>query len=164
MLKQTISRVLSPEVEIQGNGHSSRVSVTRYFKRPTQELRADHPTFAPLFGLAPGGVYQAPDVTIETGELLPHRFTLTQSIEREALSLGRSIFCGTFLPVTGTGCYPAPCPMELGLSSRSDIKERATILSALAIFPSFRSLLNFLHPSLMNSLQNIISDYRRDSS
>jgi len=102
---------------------------------------------------------------------------------REKISpLGRSIFCGTFLPVTGTGCYPAPCPMELGLSSRSDIKERATILSALAIliknilcessnplvqlcifFPSSPNLTSF-PPPLMKSLQNITSDYRWDSS
>ena len=34
---------------------------------------------APLFGLAPGGVYRAPDVTTGTGALLPHRFTLTRS-------------------------------------------------------------------------------------
>ncbi len=32
-----------------------------------------------LFGLAPGGVCLAPDVTTGTGELLPHRFTLTPS-------------------------------------------------------------------------------------
>ena len=32
---------------------------------------------ASLFGLAPGGVYRAPDVTTGTGALLPHRFTLT---------------------------------------------------------------------------------------
>jgi len=30
-----------------------------------------------LFGLAPGGVCLAPDVTAGTGALLPHRFTLT---------------------------------------------------------------------------------------
>ena len=35
------------------------------------------PSNAPLFGLAPGGVYLAPAVTGETGELLPHLFTLT---------------------------------------------------------------------------------------
>jgi hypothetical protein len=33
---------------------------------------------ASLFGLAPGGVYRAPDVTTGTGVLLPHRFTLTR--------------------------------------------------------------------------------------
>ena len=26
-------------------------------------------------------------------------------------------FCCTFLEVAFTGCYPAPCPVELGLSS-----------------------------------------------
>ena len=36
------------------------------------------PSSVPLFGLAPGGVYLAPIVTDETGELLPHPFTLTQ--------------------------------------------------------------------------------------
>src|SRR5262245_2337341 len=34
-------------------------------------------TFAPLFGLAPGGVYLAGTVTRPAGELLPHPFTLT---------------------------------------------------------------------------------------
>ena len=34
---------------------------------------------ASLFGLAPGGVCRAPDVTTGTGALLPHRFTLTRS-------------------------------------------------------------------------------------
>ena len=31
----------------------------------------------------------------------------------------RYIFCGTFLGVTPTGRYPAPCPVELGLSSNA---------------------------------------------
>jgi hypothetical protein len=35
------------------------------------------PSDAPLFGLAPSGVYLAPTVTDRSGELLPHRFTLT---------------------------------------------------------------------------------------
>ena len=35
------------------------------------------------------------------------------------LSAGRYIFCGTGLRVTPTGRYPAPCPAELGLSSRT---------------------------------------------
>jgi len=35
------------------------------------------PSNVPLFGLAPGGVYQASPVTRRTGALLPHRFTLT---------------------------------------------------------------------------------------
>ena len=39
---------------------------------------------ASLFGLAPGGVYRASNVTIGTGALLPHRFTLTM-IQHAAL-------------------------------------------------------------------------------
>ena len=43
------------------------------------------------------------------GGLLPHLFTLT---------LKRAVyFCGTFLWFAPTGCYPASCPVEPGLSS-----------------------------------------------
>ncbi len=72
------------------------------------------PSSALLFGLAPGGVCRAPGVTTGAGELLPHRFTLTPHHAR------RFAFCGTFLLVTETGRYPAPCPVESGLSSASD--------------------------------------------
>ncbi len=76
---------------------------------------------APLFGLAPDGVYQASNVTIGTGALLPHRFTLTGELTSSGSPFStksrRSIFCGTFLRVTPTGRYPAPCSMEPGLSS-----------------------------------------------
>src|SRR5262245_54200291 len=44
------------------------------------------------------------------GGLLPHHFTLT-GLRR------RCHFCGTFLRVTPTGRYPAPCSWEPGLSS-----------------------------------------------
>jgi hypothetical protein len=76
------------------------------------------PSNALLFGLAPGGVCRAPDVTAGTGELLPHRFTLTPP------EAGRFAFCGTFLLVTETGRYPAPCPVESGLSSDSVNRNR----------------------------------------
>jgi hypothetical protein len=46
---------------------------------------------------------------LTAGELLPHHFNLTG---KPAVC-----FCGTFLGVTPTGCYPAPCSTELGLSS-----------------------------------------------
>src|SRR5258706_6776022 len=39
----------------------------------------------------------------------------------------RSVFCGTFLPVTGTGGYPAQCPVEFGLSSPRAFARAATI-------------------------------------
>ena len=102
------------------NDHSSRTTITRSLKRPTRELgRAT--LNALLFGLAPSGVCRASDVTTGAGELLPHRFTLTSGNKR---SPRRSAFCGTFLPITGTGRYPAPCPMELGLSSPPAAEKR----------------------------------------
>ena len=121
-IEQVISRVLYPS-EItppKGNDHSSRATITRGLTRPTREPgRAA--LGALLFGLAPGGVYLASNVTTGAGELLPHPFTLTarnQGFPR------RFAFCGTFLPVTGTGCYPAPCPVELGLSSPPSAAKR----------------------------------------
>jgi len=80
-----------------------------------------------LFGLAPGGVYLASAVTSGTGELLPHLFTLTP------VNQGRFVFCGTFLPVTGTGGYPAPCPVEPGLSS--PLVNRAAAICSTATYP-----------------------------
>jgi hypothetical protein len=102
------------------NDHSSRTPITRGLTRPTRELgRAT--LGALLFGLAPGGVYLASNVTTGAGELLPHPFTLT--VGNKGL-LRRFAFCGTFLPVTGTGRYPAPCPVELGLSSTPSAAKR----------------------------------------
>ena len=74
------------------------------------------PSNAPLFGLAPGGVYLAPAVTGGTGELLPRHFTLTLS-DIMHIWQGGLLSVALFLPVTGTGHYPAPCPEEPGLSS-----------------------------------------------
>jgi hypothetical protein len=63
-----------------------------------------------LFGLSPGGVYLA--AAVAGG-------TVSSYLAFSPLppSRRRCIFCGTFLGVTPTGRYPAPCPMEPGLSS-----------------------------------------------
>ena len=80
-----------------------------------------------LFGLAPGGVYQAIPITRNTGELLPRLFTLTLWNSHNGYSTGRYVFCGTFLTpefcLAGFGNSPhygPPCPVELGLSSPPD--------------------------------------------
>ena len=92
-----------------GNVHSSGYAVTDTLKQPTR--RHERAALnAPLFGLAPDGVYLASDVTAGPGELLPHPFTLTCRGRRTSL-------CGTFPGVTPAGRYPASCPMEPGLSS-----------------------------------------------
>ena len=92
-----------------GDDHSSRITVAGDLKQPTRR-HGRAALNASLFGLAPGGVYLASDVTIEPGELLPHPFTLTRRN-------GRTSLCGTFPGVTPAGNYPAPCPAEPGLSS-----------------------------------------------
>jgi hypothetical protein len=76
MPEQAVSRVLFPPRGAKDNDHSSSPGVTTGIKRPTRELGRTT-LCAPLFSLAPGGVYLAPAVTGRTGELLPHRFTLT---------------------------------------------------------------------------------------
>ena len=71
------------------------------------------------------------------GALLPHPFTLTG---RGRGPGRRFAFCGTFLRVAPTGRYPAPCPLELGLSSRalSDAGDRLTGSGRAATGPSWR--------------------------
>jgi hypothetical protein len=85
---------------------------------------------APLFGLAPDGVYRARPVTRPAGELLPHRFTLTAA-EAQAPRPRRFLFCGTFpirRPREATadgGRYPPSRPSESGLSSAACPSTRA---------------------------------------
>ena len=94
------------------SGHLSGTPVSRRLMRPTRGSITRRATTLPLFGLAPGGVCRAPAVTRSGGGLLPHRFTLTCGLSRR-----RSVLCGTFHRLSPPGCYPAPCPLELGLSS-----------------------------------------------
>ena len=61
-----------------GGDHSSRATVADGLKQPDPGASDGPSSSTPLFGLAPGGVYRAADVTIGTGELLPHPFTLTR--------------------------------------------------------------------------------------
>ena len=92
------------------------------------------------------------------------------------LRAGRYIFCGTSLKVTLTGSYPAPCPAELGLSSKSTLRSSfrdclvysvSFILPKISISPALLSvktlnqdlkekaelLLNYLQVRLLYSWQ-----------
>lgn len=116
MLEETISRVLSPEAVTRRGVAAIHLAPLLPTGSSNLPGSSDGPSSsAPLFGLAPDGVYRAPAVTSRPGELLPHPFTLTPANAKHRR--GRFPFCGTFLPVTGTGGYPAPCPVEPGLSS-----------------------------------------------
>jgi len=63
-----------------------------------------------LFGLAPGGVYHA--VSVTRNPVRSYR-TLSPLPTKSR----RSTLCGTFPQIALAGRYPAPCPIELGLSS-----------------------------------------------
>ena len=78
--ERAVSRVLFPGAVARrrDDDHSSRTAVADGLQRPNPGASDGPPSNAPLFGLAPDGVYRAADVTAGTGELLPHPFTLVR--------------------------------------------------------------------------------------
>ena len=57
--------------------------------------------------------------------LLHHGSTLACALLAEGPSAVR--FCGTILRLAPTGRYPAPCPVEPGLSSRGSLRRRLSV-------------------------------------
>jgi len=109
--KRIVSRVLSSPPETEMYDHSSK---DLNYSRPqatNPRVLGGPPVCPPIRSCSGWGLPSYP-VSRDTGGLLPRHFTLT------APKAQRYLFCGTFLLVTETGCYPASCPMELGLSSR----------------------------------------------
>jgi len=79
MLEKAISRVLSPEAVTRRGVVAIHLAPLLPTGSSNLPGSSDGPSSsAPLFGLAPGGVYRAPAVTSRSGELLPHPFTLTR--------------------------------------------------------------------------------------
>ncbi len=79
--------------------------------------------------------FTEPVSRLTAGELLPHHSTLTGTLfdNRDQAVC----FCGTILGVTPTGRYPAPCPAELGLSSRAAFRHLPLRSSSLLTSISF---------------------------
>jgi hypothetical protein len=75
-------------------------------------LRANEPRH-PLLDLAPDEACLAAPVTWRAGGLLHRRFTLTLRPWAKGALLSVARFCR----VAPSGCCPAPCSLELGLSS-----------------------------------------------
>jgi len=100
-----ISRVLSSS----GGDHSSGTAVTCCLERPTRGSGEAGHFSPPIWSCSEWGL---PCLRhhCQSGELLPHLFTLTPRRRRY-------VFCGTFRRVSPPGCYPASCPVEPGLSS-----------------------------------------------
>ena len=111
----------------RADNHSSRTRVTARLQRPTQRLGraallgcalagrspcASAPAGRPrasLCGLAPGGVCRATPVTGGAVGSYPAVSPLPRG---RRSTTRRSVLCCTFLEVTLTGRYPAPCPVE----------------------------------------------------
>ncbi len=87
-----------------GGGHLSGTPVPRRLMRPTRGSRGPRSN-APVFGLAPSGVYLASPVTRAAGELLPHRFTLAFASRRVRGLLSVALSVG--VPPLGVTQRPA---------------------------------------------------------
>ena len=108
-------------------GHLSRPRFAPWLKR--RFTRGERGPRSPLlFGLAPGGVYQASASRRIWWSLTPpfqlFRPALPPANQRSG-RLGSFLFCGTFHapPGRNPGRYPAPCPLEPGLSSCRTVSE-----------------------------------------
>ena len=100
-----VSRVLYPDFSRDGD-HLSSPDVTIGVKRPTR-------------GRGRASLY--PSIWSCSGWVLLSRL-VTQPLVSSYLTISplprRAVcFCGTFRRVAPPGCYPASCPVELGLSS-----------------------------------------------
>ena len=123
--QKRVSQAYKPSSVV--DGHLSRPAVTGRLQRLPGSA-AGHRIFASILhqvGFASRTSRQA------AGELLPRLSILTS--RRDAV-----YFCCTFLGVASTGDYPAPCPMELGLSSS------AKAAAAIQLTHTYRS---FYHSS-----------------
>ncbi len=92
--------------------HLSGTAVACRLKRPTRAVQRAASSCPYSVLLRVGFTKQTSHLA--SGALLPHRFILARI---QQIVSGRFVFCGTFLRVAPTGRYPAPCSVQLGLSS-----------------------------------------------
>ena len=107
--------------------------------QPTRELRRAAFKRSPIWSCTRWGLPSFFDHP-KNGALLPHHFTLTKLFSPYAICAkseraGRYIFCCTFLRVTTTPRYGAPCPVVFGLSS-GPCCDPAIVCSASAMYQS----------------------------
>src|SRR5262245_41340814 len=129
-----VSRVLlrGAVTRPRADDHSSRTRVTARLQQPTRRLERAalprRPRGAPFrLPMRPCSGWGLPSHPRYRGRggLLPRRFTLASRPAGQILADGAAVFlCCTLLEVTLTGRYPAPCPVELGLSSRGRSRRR----------------------------------------
>jgi hypothetical protein len=114
---RAVSRILYPG---WGGDHLSGTPVARRLERPLPEGSGEQPSTRSRGAGSPSYLvllrvgFTRPASHLTAGGLLPRHFTLTGARHVRGR---RCLFCGTFLRVTPTGRYPAPCSSESGLSS-----------------------------------------------
>ncbi len=117
-----------------GGDHFSGTQVTLGFKQPTREHRSGRPFMmrqpdvhlaphhrAPLFGFAPGDAYPATCVTTGAVGSYP---TFSPLPDESELSSSAVCFLWRWCQIALPGRYPAPCPLESGLSSHDHGRKR----------------------------------------
>ena len=115
MRSQSISRVLSLHMEVmiiylEPPLPTASSNLTR------EQKRAVHSS--PIQSCSRWGLHGQPVTWLPVSSYLAFPpLPSTQHAEYWAVSL-----CCTFLGVPPTGCYPAPCPVELGLSSEATFR------------------------------------------
>ncbi len=103
-----------------GDDHSSWAFVTEYLMRPTRELGRAALERSSIWSCTGWGLPSFPghpgNWCALTAPFHPY----------PASTAGRFAFCCTFLHVTVTPCYGAPCPAVFGLSSGSKLSQRSS--------------------------------------
>ena len=103
-----------------GDDHSSWASVTEYLMRPTRELGRAALERSSIWSCTGWGLPSFPghpgNWCALTAPFHPY----------PASTAGRFTFCCTFLHVTVTPCYGAPCPVVFGLSSGNTLSQRSS--------------------------------------
>ena len=121
MSEQAISRVLFPYrlPFTEQRSFILRIWVAPYLLRPTRKLGRAVLKCFPIWSCSRWGLPSFPG---RPGNwcALTAPFHPYPARRRQSHLTRRYVFCGTFLRVTATPCYGAPCPAELGLSSRID--------------------------------------------
>ncbi len=121
--KQPVSRVLFI------GSHLSGERIAPFLKRPTRG-RGEQPLIPPIWSCSGWGLPSLSGRPDSWWALTPpfHPYPALSPRAR------RSVFCGTFLGVTPTGCYPASCSVELGLSSGERELPRGYPVTSAPIF------------------------------
>jgi len=112
------------------------------------------PSIVPLFGLAPGGVYLAPAVTGETGELLPHPFTLTPT-DIQDIGGGGFLSVALSCPSPGLGVTQHPVLWSPDFPPPR-LSGKAAVICTTPTYPPSRPSENALLPKLFVILKKII--------